>query len=74
MSRYHLQGFHELHLELLHPTTAIVHLDMNVKQLKQWMSTNESAKFNLDYRKIPKFLDARNFAVIHLKFKQRGQT
>ena len=23
------------------------------------------------YRKVPKFSDARNFAVIHLKFKQR---
>ena len=27
-----------------------------------------------DYRKVPKFLDARNFAVIYLKFIQRGQT
>ena len=26
------------------------------------------------YHKVPKFSDARNFAVIHLKFKQRGQT
>ena len=26
------------------------------------------------YRKVPKFLDAKNFAVIYLKFKQRGQT
>ena len=26
------------------------------------------------YRKVPKFSEARNFAVIHLKFKQRGQT
>ena len=26
------------------------------------------------YCKVPKFLDARNFAVIHLKFKQRGET
>ena len=26
------------------------------------------------YRKVPKFSDARNFAVIHLKFNQRGQT
>ena len=26
------------------------------------------------YPKIPKFLDTRNFAVIHLKFKQRDQT
>ena len=26
------------------------------------------------YRKVPKFSDARNFAVIYLKFKQRGQT
>ena len=25
------------------------------------------------YLKIPKFSDTRNFAVIHLKFKQRGQ-
>ena len=25
-----------------------------------------------NYHKVPKFLDARNFAVIHLKFKQRG--
>ena len=33
--------------------------------------------FTLDeayYRKVPKFSDTRNFAVIHLKFKQRGQT
>ena len=28
----------------------------------------------IKYRKLPKFSDARNFAVIHLKFKQRGQT
>ena len=27
-----------------------------------------------EYRKVPKFSEARNFAVIHLKFKQRGQT
>ena len=27
-----------------------------------------------EYRKVPKFSDTRNFAVIHLKFKQRGQT
>ena len=26
------------------------------------------------YRKVPKFLDARNLAVIYLKFKQRDQT
>ena len=26
------------------------------------------------FRKVPKFSDARNFAVIHIKFKQRGQT
>ena len=26
------------------------------------------------YRKVPKFSDAQNIAVIHLKFKQRGQT
>ena len=26
------------------------------------------------YHKVPKFSDARNFAVIHLKFKQRCQT
>ena len=26
------------------------------------------------YRKTPKFWDARNFAVIYLKFNQRGQT
>ena len=26
------------------------------------------------YRKVPKFSEARNFAVIYLKFKQRGQT
>ena len=26
------------------------------------------------YHKIPKFSDAKNFAVIYLKFKQRGQT
>ena len=26
------------------------------------------------YSKVPKFSDARNFAVIYLKFKQRGQT
>ena len=29
---------------------------------------------DLGYRKIPKFSDANNFAVIYLKFKQRGQT
>ena len=29
---------------------------------------------NYNYRKVPKFSDARNFAVIPLKFKQRGQT
>ena len=28
---------------------------------------------DLSYRKVPKFSDARNFAIIHLKFKQRGQ-
>ena len=28
----------------------------------------------VSYRKVPKFSDARNFAVIHLKIKQRGQT
>ena len=27
----------------------------------------------VSYRKVPKFLDAKNFAVIYLKFKQRGQ-
>ena len=27
-----------------------------------------------DYRKVPKFSDARNFGVIHIKFKQTGQT
>ena len=27
----------------------------------------------MDYRKVPKFSDARHFAVIHLKFKQRGK-
>ena len=26
------------------------------------------------YHKVPKFSDARNFAVINLKFKQRGKT
>ena len=26
------------------------------------------------YHKVPKFLDAGNFAVIHLKFKQKAQT
>ena len=26
------------------------------------------------YRKVPKFLDAKNFSVLILKFKQRGQT
>ena len=26
------------------------------------------------YCKVPKFSNAKNFAVIHLKFKQRGQT
>ena len=31
-------------------------------------------KISVAYRKDPKFLDARNFAVIHLKFKQKGQT
>ena len=25
------------------------------------------------YRKVPKFLDAKNFAVIYLKYKQKGQ-
>ena len=25
------------------------------------------------YSKVPKFSDAKNFAVIHLKFKQRGK-
>ena len=37
-------------------------------------SPNNSARlfiFIVSYRKIPKFLDVRNFAVIHLKFKQR---
>ena len=29
---------------------------------------------SIKYRKGPKFSDTRNFAVIHLKFKQRGQT
>ena len=28
----------------------------------------------LHYRKVSKFSDARNFAVIYLKFKQKGQT
>ena len=28
----------------------------------------------MSYHKVPKFLDARNFAVIHLKFKQIGPT
>ena len=33
------------------------------------------AFYNINkYRKVPKFSDAINFAVIHLKFKQRGQT
>ena len=26
------------------------------------------------YYKVPKYLDSENFAVIYLKFKQRGQT
>ena len=26
------------------------------------------------YRRVPKFSDTKKFAVIHLKFKQRGQT
>ena len=34
----------------------------------------EKAKTAEDYRKVPKFLDARNLAVNHLKFKQRGKT
>ena len=27
-----------------------------------------------EYRKVPKFFNKKNFAVIHLKFKQRGQS
>ena len=38
-------------------------------KLLKWLE-----QFHSNYRKNPKFSDARNFAVIHLKFKQRGQT
>ena len=32
------------------------------------------SKYQIYYRKVPKFSDARNIAVITLKFKQEGQT
>ena len=35
-----------------------------------WVSEN---LLFFQYLKVPKFLDAKNFAVIYLKFKQRGQ-
>ena len=37
-------------------------------------STETTTGSEVEYRKIPKFSDAKNFAVIYLKFKQRGQT
>ena len=38
------------------------------------MSYSTTKLLFVSYCKVPKFSDARNFAVIHLKFKQRGQT
>ena len=38
------------------------------------MSEKKLEKRKSNYLKVPKFSDAINFAVVHLKFKQRGQT
>ena len=35
------------------------------------ISSTKDSPQNVTYRKGPKFSDARNFAVIHLKFKQK---
>ena len=40
---------------------------------REWLIETQVPQI-FHYHKVPKFSDARNFAVIHLKFKQRGQT
>ena len=36
------------------------------------ISSNKDSPQNVAYRKVPKFSDARNFAVVHLEFKQKS--
>ena len=62
----------------MHPTiediyTAMIETDRGVKEKVRIFDTGGLVSFDI-CRKVPKFSDARNFAVIHLKFKQRGQT
>ena len=45
-----------------------------IKLRSNMVSEEKLGKRKLNYRKVPKFSDAINFAVSHLKFKQRGQT
>ena len=49
-----------------------MHLNMTcVPHHFSQLRNKTSQSFSVDYLKVPKFSNARNFAVIHLKFKQR---